>query len=205
MLHTQAPVTDAALLHPYLGSTALAVAAWAGRCALHAGSFVGPDGVWGVLGEREDGKSSLLAWMVSHGMNVLADDLLITDGLTAMAGPRFIDLREGAARRFELGSDVGVLGTRRRWRVPLGPVPAELPVRGWIELAWGPDVQVQPIPISERMGVLARHKGLRFPVGDDVSLLHVLRLPAFRFSRPQDWDLMDTAMEQLLIALDVRR
>src|ERR1700722_4292640 len=40
------------LVHPYLGSTAVAVARWQGWEAFHAGGFVIDGKVWGVLGDR---------------------------------------------------------------------------------------------------------------------------------------------------------
>ena len=199
-LHLPHPYDAAALLHPHLGTTAVSVAAWAGRCSLHAGSFVHDGGVWAVLGEREDGKSSTLAWLIRAGIGVVADDLLVTDGHTVLAGPRFVDLREGAAQRFGLGSDIGVIGTRRRWRVPLPPIEAELPLRGWIELGWGP-LGVDRIPVAERLDVLTRHRGLKLPLDDRPALLATLGRPALRFRRPKDWTVLDDAMALLLASL----
>src|SRR5581483_4714078 len=86
-----------ALLHPYLGAAASVAAAWHGRESLHAGAFVHRGRAWGVLGERTAGKSSLLAVLHELGRPIVADDILVLDGLAALAAPRSVDLRREAA------------------------------------------------------------------------------------------------------------
>jgi hypothetical protein len=201
VLHLPSDISEAALLHPYLGTTAVSVAAWKGICTFHGGSFVLDGGVWGLLGDREDGKSSTLAWLAQHGFAIFGDDLLVTDGRIAMAGPRFIDLRRGASERFGIGADVGVLGTRRRWRVALDPIEAELPFRGWVQLSWGPKTSLEPVPMDERVGRLAGHRGLRLPIPEGESMLRVLGRPALRFCRPKEWGALDASMAELLDGL----
>ena len=118
------PLPAHALVHPVLGTTAAAHAHWQGMLTFHAGSFVSPEGgVWGLLGDREQGKSSALAWMALNGHEVFADDLTITDGERVLAGPRCIDLREASARHLLIGEELGTARspapgggwTCRRW------------------------------------------------------------------------------------------
>ena len=45
----------------------------------------------GVVGTREAGKSSTLAWLAVAGTEVLCDDLLVIDGQSTFKGPRTID------------------------------------------------------------------------------------------------------------------
>src|SRR4051812_5487406 len=82
------------ILHPFLAPAAAVFAHWAGRLSFHAGAFVSNGGVWGVVGPREAGKSSVLAWLALNGHEVFTDDVLVLEGRTAFSGPRAIDLRQ---------------------------------------------------------------------------------------------------------------
>ncbi len=93
--------TAAALLHPHLAGVAAVSSHWRDQQSFHAGAFVAGNGVWGVLGEKGFGKSTMLAALDRAGVPVLCDDVLVLDGQTAFAGPRSIDLR---ARRGANGS-----------------------------------------------------------------------------------------------------
>jgi hypothetical protein len=101
--------SDGALVHPHLASVAIVAAHWLGHETFHAGAFVAGGRVWGVLGERKAGKSSLLASLSLAGVPVVADDILVVDGTTTFAGPRSIDLRPDAAQRLGLGEEMGVM------------------------------------------------------------------------------------------------
>ncbi len=138
--------TDGALVHPFLASVALAMSRWRGHEGFHGGGIVAGDGVWGVLGDKTAGKSTMLAWLSLQGVGIMSDDVLIIDGTTVLAGPRSVDLREEAAERLGAGEPMGKVGARDRWRVPLAPVTAELPLRGWITLAWGDDGLGRAVP-----------------------------------------------------------
>ena len=99
----------------------------------------------GVVGERGDGKRSILAWLSARGYQVVCDDILVVDGEDAFTGPPCFDLRAGAAGHFHLGTYIGQVGTRERWRVALPPVEARTPLRGWVVPAWGGEVSVEPV------------------------------------------------------------
>jgi hypothetical protein len=188
-----------ALLHPHLAITALVAGAWLGRRTFHAGSFVHSGCVWAVLGDRERGKSSTLAWLAAHDVPVFADDLLVLDGDTALAGPRILDLRESAAEHFGLGRDLGVVGTRVRWRVDLPDVAAELPFGGWVCLEWHESaVTVEQIPASQRLKRLVAARGIERAEPSTAAWLPIIGKPMFLLSRPQRWDALDAAMHELL-------
>jgi len=187
-----------AWVHPHLSSTAVVVAWWVGRRSFHAGAFVVDGGAWGILAEREDGKSSMLAWLTSRGFTVLSDDILVIDGLEAMAGPRCIDLRHSASRYFEMGSYIGHIGTRERWRVDLLPTAARVPLRGWVVPVWAQHVNFGQTGAAQRLPLLLTHRGLRVPdLGHD-HWLDLLALPMVTFERPKDWSAVDRVMERLL-------
>lgn len=194
--------TDGALVHPFLASVALVTSRWRGHEGFHGGGIVAGGGVWGVLGDKTAGKSTLLAWLGSHGVGVMSDDVLIIDRSTVLAGPRSVDLREEAAARLGVGEPMGLVGARHRWRVPLPPVPAELPLRGWITLAWGDEIAVEPLRGAERFQALLPHRGVRLVPPDPAGLVRLSSLPHLRFVRPRDWDLLGAASEQLLDVLE---
>ncbi|MDA0180344.1 hypothetical protein OJ997_08555 [Solirubrobacter phytolaccae] len=193
--------TDGALVHPFLASVALVMSRWRGHEGFHGGGIVAGGGVWGVLGDKTAGKSTLLAWLGSHGVGVMSDDVLIIDGMTVLAGPRSVDLREEAAAWLGAGEPMGRVGARDRWRVPLPAVPAELPLRGWITLAWGDEIAVEPLRGAERFQALLPHRGVRLVPPDPAGLVRFSALPHLRFTRPQDWEQLPAASEQLLAAL----
>jgi hypothetical protein len=185
-------------VHPYLAPIALVMARWLGREGFHGGGIVAGGGVWGVLGNRTAGKSTTLAWLARAGVGVVSDDVLITDGQIALAGPRSVDLRDEAARQLEIGEPMGQVGARERWRVRLPPVEAELPLRGWITLEWGDTVAVEPIRGAERLPALVPHRGVRLAPLDPAVLVRFSTLPHLRFIRPRNWDSLPGATERLL-------
>ena len=133
-------MSDQALVHPYLAPAAAVIARWLGREPFHAGAFALDGGAWGVLGEREAGKSSLLAWLSLQGRSVVCDDMLVVAGDTVFAGPRSVDLRRETAVRLGAGEELGMIGARERWRVGLPPIEPEVPLAGWVFLEWGDEV-----------------------------------------------------------------
>jgi hypothetical protein len=191
-------LTDEELVHPFLAPAAAIVSHWAGRLSFHAGAFVSDGAVWAVVGDREAGKSSTLAWLALRGHPVVCDDMLILDGTAAFAGPRSIDLRPEAARQLGVGEPMGVVGTRERWRLRVGPVDSGMPMRGWIFLAWGPRLEIERLPGSRRIALLAAQRGVRLPPLDAASLLELAALPAWELRRPQAWDSVSDAAERLL-------
>jgi hypothetical protein len=192
------PLRTDELVHPYLAPVAAVVGYWLERESFHAAAFVHDGGVWAVLGNRESGKSSTLAWLALRGHPVVCDDMLILDGTAAFAGPRSIDLRPEAARQLGVGEPMGVVGTRERWRLRVGPVDSGMPMRGWIFLAWGPRLEIERLPGSRRIALLAAQRGVRLPPLDAASLLELAALPAWELRRPQAWDSVSDAAERLL-------
>jgi hypothetical protein len=193
--------TDAALIHPHLASVAAIFAHWQRRETFHAGAFVVDGKVWGLLGEREAGKSSFLASLALGGVPVLCDDILVLDDLTAFAGPRSIDLRADAARHLAAGEPLGVVGTRERWRLMLESVPAELPLGGWISLRWDDRIQASPVRGSDRLRELGAHRGLSLYPPKPETLIELSALPFMTLRRPRRWGSGDDAVKCLLDAL----
>ncbi len=196
------PVSDQALVHPYLAPAAAVIARWLGRESFHAGAFALDGGAWGVLGEREAGKSSLLAWLALEGRRVLTDDMLVIAGGSAFAGPRSVDLRRETAMQLGAGEELGVVGARERWRVGLPPIEPEARVAGFVFLEWGDGVSVTPVEPGERLARLLHHRGVRLPPASHEALLTLAALPAWELRRPADWTSLADAGQRLLGALE---
>jgi hypothetical protein len=182
------PLSNEELVHPYLAPVAAVMAHWHGRESVHAGAFVGADGVWGVVGERESGKSSTLARLAVDGVGIVCDDLLILEGTRVFVGPRAIDLREEPAARLGLGASIGLAGARERWRLRLGPVAAALELRGWVHLTWGERVEAVRLRGGDRIARLFRQRAARLRSPAPEVLLDLASLPSWELRRPHVWD-----------------
>jgi len=195
-----APLSPDEVAHPFLAPVAAVVAHWHGRESIHGGAFVLGDAVWGVVGDRFGGKSSLLAALSARGVDVFTDDMLVADGETVFAGPRSIDLREEAAAELGVGTDIGVAGTRPRWRVRLGGVAPRARLAGWVFLDWSSEIDVAHVAASDTLQRLLRNRGIRLAPPEPAAFVHLSALPAWELRRPQAWDRLDAAVERLLAA-----
>jgi len=198
---TLAPLTDVELVHPFLAPVAAIASRWLGRESFHAGAFVSDGGAWALIGERGAGKSSMLAWLALGGAEIVADDVLVVDQRTAFAGPRSIDLRAEPAARLQAGEHLGRVGRRERWRLGVGPVAPQLPLRGWILLGWGDRVEARRIPGGACLAEVARHRAVRVPPTRPEVLLELAALPAWELRRPQRWESLSEAVRVLLEAI----
>jgi hypothetical protein len=197
----QKPTPDA-LVHPHLAPVAAIAARWRRQESFHAGAVILGDGAWAVMGAKGSGKSSLLAWLALSGHAVLTDDLLVIDADgNALAGPRSIDLREGGAERLGVGKALGIIGGRERYRMVVDQVPATVPLRGFIRLAWGGAPTVTPVPPAWRPAALAAQRAVRLLPRDPDLLVHLSALPMVELRRPREWGDAADAADQLLCAL----
>jgi hypothetical protein len=179
---------DDDLVHPYLSIAAAGPSYWLGRDPFHAGAVHGGDGAWMVAGRSGAGKSTLLAALALAGAAVLADDLVVLGDDGVFAGPRAVDLRPGAV--VGLGAPARLVEARggTRARLPLGAVPTQLPLVGWIDLAWGSSVSVTPLPVDERLRRLARRRTFPAKLPPGNTLLDLVGLPGYLLRRPRSFD-----------------
>jgi hypothetical protein len=198
-LHRRPPDSD--LVHPYLAPAAAVAARWNGRDSFHAGAVVVDGGAWAVFGDKGSGKSTTLAWLALGGHPVLTDDLLVVDGSAALAGPRCVDLRQEPSARLGVGEPLGLVGQRERWRLALGDVPAQVPLRGFVTLGWDSQLALEPLRGAQRL--LALLPGLSVRVAPDrpAGMVDLSSLPVWQLRRPQRWDALREGAELLLDAL----
>jgi hypothetical protein len=186
------------LVHPYLAPAAAVIGRWRGCESVHAGAFAIDDRALGVVGTREAGKSSMLAWLALAGTEVVCDDLLVIDGRSTFTGPRSIDLREEAAARLGAGQAIGVTGARERWRLRLAPTAGRHALAGFVFLSWGDDVRVRRLGVAERLERLAPQRGVRLePLRPD-AVLDLASMPAWEISRPRSWGSLPEVGRRLL-------
>ncbi len=177
------PVSAEAILHPGLVPAAAVIAWWMDRVPVHAAAVVLEGRAWGLLADREGGKSTTAALLSDGAPELLTDDLLVVEGERCFAGPGSVDLRPAAAARLG-GIPLGRIGQRERFRKPFAGPRLEAPLAGWVELAWsgGGPPAVVPVPVGERIAALARHASL--PLTGE-QLLDLAAAPMLRFTRPR--------------------
>lgn len=196
--HMPAAIGPHELVHPYLSPVASIFNWWLGRVSFHAGAFVFEGRAWGLLGEREAGKSTTLAWLHGQGLGVVADDMVVVvDGAVAHTGPRSLDLRPRTAE-FLASQDLVVVREGQRSRLHLPPLARTHPVGGWVVLEEGPEVEVVPVPPAERLSRLAGQLAIRRPPADPAELLSLASLPMWVWRRPRRFDDLGEAVAELL-------
>lgn len=198
VITTRAALTDDELAHPYLAPVAAVHNHWLGRAAFHAGGIVVAGQAWGVIGEREAGKSTLLAAVAGLGGVVLADDLLVMDQDEVFSGPRTLDLRRGAAEWFGGTRALGVAGARERWRIDLGPAPPSVPLGGWIVPSWSDEVTIVRRPGAAAAHYIAPARSVTGLAISPEAFMAAAARPAVEFSRPQDLEALNDGVQQLL-------
>lgn len=184
------------LIHPYLAPAAATFSGWYGREAYHAGAFTFEGSAFALVGDREAGKSTTLAWLADTGSQVLCDDLLVLDGGAVLPGPRCIDLRETSAQRLGVGQPLPSVRSGGRWRMRL-PASRSAPLRGWIFLGWGDDLEVRPLSPTERLDLILR---LGRPA-NATAPLNFAELPALQLVRPKVWESLPLALDRLFEVL----
>jgi hypothetical protein len=187
-------------VHPFLGLPAAIAARWLNRAAFHGGGFAFRGRAWGLLGDREAGKSTLLGQLLSAGVGVLCDDILVCERDRAYAGPRSIDVRADASAVVG-GEQLGVVGNRPRWRLRPPAGPAVLPLGGLVKLEWGEPARMEPLDVPERLDLLVASSALRPTDQEAALLLDLMTVPAWRFVRPRALEQLEQVTRVLLAAL----
>jgi hypothetical protein len=172
------------MAHPGLVLPAALFAHWEGRATVHGGAFVANGRGWGVCGNKGSGKSTTLAALALAGTPVLADDMVVVDDGRLLAGPRVVDLRPSSARGLSLPPDVQLVRGRSRLTPP--QAPAEVPLGGWIFLAWGRTASLRRLEPGDVLARLAAAHTLA-PVLNlsPTALLDLAGHPALELRRPR--------------------
>jgi hypothetical protein len=194
------PLTPDEIVHPRLGMLAAIYAQWVpGRMAFHAGAFISGERGWAVVGERNDGKSTLMAALALAGLPVLGDDTLVLDGIRCLSGARCVDLRPDAAAHLGIRDAVRTVRRGARERLFLdGPAPPAAPLAGWLFLKWADELAIRELHTPERIARIARRQGWhRRGVTDPARLLDFAALPAWELSRPRDWAHLPRVLEHV--------
>lgn len=191
---------SAALAHPFLAAPGIVFAWWDGRETLHGGAFATAGGAWAVLADKGGGKSTTLGFLAREGVRIVTDDLVVIDGGEILAGPRCVDLMPVVADALGL-DDVRLDARATKVRLSLPPMPASIPLRGLVHLAWGDRTELVRIPAAERAARLVRHRSILREPRRPGGLLDLLRLPTYELRRKKSLAALPEALE-LLLALD---
>lgn len=182
------------LLHPWLVPAAATVSAWHGRRVLHGGLVTNGEQAVAIVGEKEGGKSTLLATLAfAAGLGVMCDDLVVFDGHLVFAGPSCIDLRPAAVAHLPdvVGSSLVRDGTRLRVPVPKTSPTARL--LGVVVLEWSEQTGIRPVPPSERLPKILPHALVEgIPAGVS-GVLGFAQYRMWRLSRPREWAALETS------------
>jgi len=187
-------LSDDEMLHPWLVPAAATMSAWHGRRVLHGGVVSNGEFAVAIAGDKEGGKSTLLAHIaLSSLLRIMSDDLVVFDDDTVFAGPRCIDLRPSSVPHLSaLHGGISVRhGTRTRMRTPSGPSVSQLV--GIVVLRWSDGVGLRLLPPSDRLPTLLPHaltEGI--PRGAD-GVLGFARYRVWELSRPRRWDSLTTS------------
>lgn len=179
-----APTADD-LLHPYLAPAAALAQLWQGREAFHAGAFATRNGAVLLLGGKEAGKSTTLAWLaMQHRMPVMADDLaVITEG-SVLAGPRCIDLRADAEIASATVGHARPVREQGRRRMVLPAAPDAVPLAATVVLGWGNRVAIERVPVSARLRLLVSQRMFHAQLAPrPLDLLGLLAVPMWSLTR----------------------
>jgi hypothetical protein len=188
------------LVHPVLSIVAAVHSRWRGALTLHGGAFAVEGRAWAVLGQKNEGKSSLMASLARRGVPVLTDDLVVVDSGHVLAGPRTVDLRPDAVEHFPEAEYIGAIGTRHRYRISLAAVPPRTPLAGFITLAWGTKegASLRALPLGDRLRTLTNHEATPLAGPQPPELLFpALELEMLELRRPKGWDLHSAALDLL--------
>lgn len=184
------------ILHPWLAQAAINRSLALDRLVLHGGLLSTANGAVAVLGDREAGKSTLMAHAAMAGVEVLSDDVVVVDGPHVLTGPRCIDLREPAAAR--LLTDLRVVRDGSRWRMALPPAPWRSVLSGVVVLRWGDRLEVTRLPPRARLAELAPHLACAPTPRARARLLPAAEIPVTVIARPRDFGLLDAVLKHVL-------
>jgi hypothetical protein len=195
------PVETETIVHPLLTIPMSVLARWRGDVTLHAGAFAVKEGAWAVVGQRQAGKSTMLAILGERGCPLVADDLLALSDDQVWAGPNCVDLRPDIAARIDGARHIGTVGGRDRYRLSTAPSAWQLPLRGMLILAWSEDgsLSLEPVAPAERLRLLygQEYIGL-MGATDPRKVLALMDIPAWQLTRPRDWSANEAAVDQVL-------
>lgn len=157
--HLGRDLSDEEMLHPWLVPAAATVSAWHGRHVLHGGLLGTGGRCVALIGDKEAGKSSLLAWLaLEEGLEVLADDLVVLEGGRAQVGPRCVDLRPASAGLLPRVHAAGLVRDGTRLRLPLPPAAGGAELVGFVVLEWsGGRAGLEPVAAGARLGAVLPH------------------------------------------------
>lgn len=205
VFRTIRPLREEELLHPCLGMVATVFGRWLGHLVFHGGAVVVDGSAWVLIGDKEAGKSTTLAWLAACGMGVLADDLVVVAGRRVLAGPRCADLRPPTVDHLAGSVEPTAVRGGLRGRILLPPVAPEVPLGGWVVLEPADTVSVVRVPAAERIGRLGLNLAARMAPRYPSALLDLAAFPMWSLRRPLRLASLPLSADLLLAAIATGR
>jgi hypothetical protein len=193
---TSRPLSSDELLHPWLVPAAATANAWLGRRVLHGGLVSKKDRALAIIGDKEAGKSTLLAWLaLEAGLTVLCDDLVVLDGDTVFRGPQCIDLRPPSLAYLPAAAGATLVRDGTRLRLPLPRPPATATFVGFVVLEWGATTAIHAVPPAQHLPNILPHAFTEGIPAGVAGVLGFARYRMWRLTRPRDGNsLADSAL-----------
>ena len=83
----------------------------------------------------------------------------------------------------------------------LAPLDRPLTLGGWVFTTWADETALVPVPASETLARLLRHRGINVPPEHPAAFLPLSALPAWELRRPRSWDALPGALDRLIETL----
>lgn len=179
------------LLHPWLVPAAATVNAWHGRRVLHGGLVGDGKCALGLIGDKEAGKSTLLAWLAFEaGLAVMCDDLVVLDDDTVFCGPRCIDLRPSSVPYLPDVVGATLVRDDTRLRLPLPEMPATAQLSGFVVLEWSERTErteLCAVSAADRLPNILPHAFTEGIPAGVAGVLGFAQYRMWRLRRPRSW------------------
>ena len=170
--------SGSALVHPHLAAVAAVWAHWLGREPFHAGAFVAGGGVWGVLGDKGAGKSSMLAALARRGVPIVCDDVLVLDGIARWPDRAQSIFGPTPPGRLESASRSASWANANAGASPSSPSSRRFPSAVGSPSTGRNVPRSRPLQGAERLRALLQHRALRIAPGRPSALLDLAGLPS---------------------------
>jgi hypothetical protein len=184
------------LLHPWLVPAAATVNGWHGRRVLHGGIVTNGTRALAVVGDKEGGKSTLLAWLaLQSNLCVMADDLVVFDGDVVFAGPRCIDLRPASLAHLPEVVGTTLVRDASRYRLPLPATPQKAELVGLVVLEWSSETAVHAVAPRDRLTRILPHAMTEGVTPGVAGVLGFASYRMWRLARPRRWASLQAATD----------
>ncbi|MBI4993959.1 hypothetical protein HZC33_03360 [Candidatus Wolfebacteria bacterium] len=170
-------------IHPHIQFALPSLAQINQDFLFHSGAVIINGKLFGILGDRGAGKSSLLFEMFKNfNLEIFTDDVMLIRKNMVCIGPRLIGLRQSASEKF------------LKKQISLIEIPpmlySEIPIAGWFIIGWSDNLFLKSLSVKELSYELQRYdllKKQRFVQINFEYYKYLSLFPAWKIFRPKKW------------------